>query len=300
MNWQWLGIKKGVNIMKRIFTSFLALIILVLSVASSLTVTATDEQISYKSTISYDLRQSSLPSKLNEYVREFRRINDNRDIYFVIDNYDLYKELGFSEKGRSFYEDNLLILNCVYGGIGPKESRKNTGVIVKDGVINVSYTRTLNYPIPCWDINTVDIIELSKSDVKDVDLTKLVVKFNTIHNNCDNTQHETDSLIPMKYIDAYGIIDKPEKVKKVKLKSTKTKQLKITWKKIKNVKYQVKYSLKKNMRKAKTKKNITKNTVTLKKLKSGKKYYVRVRAYQKIGSKTYIGKWSKVVGKKVK
>ena len=95
-------------------------------------------------------------------------------------------------------------------------------------------------------------------------------------------------------------VKKPAKVTKVKLKSPKKKQLKVTWKKIKGAKYQVQYSLKKSMKKAKTKKNIKKNNVTIKKLKSNKKYYVRVRAYKTVNGKTYLGKWSKKAVKVVK
>lgn len=283
--------------MKKILTSILAIIILILSTISSLTAIATDKQINnYKSTFSHE----TFPPGAVTYLNDFIRKHENGNLYFVIDDYDLYKCIGFSDKSKSFFKDNLLIINCM-DGAGSKESRKNTGVTIKDGVINVSYTRTLNYPIPAVTYNVVDIIELKKSDVNGVDLTKLIVNLKTIHNNYDNTQHEIDCSIPMKYIYAYDLIDKPEKVEKVKLKSTKIKQLKVTWKKINGAKYQVQYSLKKNMKKAKTKKNITKNTATLKKLKSGKKYYVRVRAYQKIGNKTYLGKWSKkAVIKKVK
>ncbi len=38
----------------------------------------------------------------------------------------------------------------------------------------------------------------------------------------------------------------------------------------------------------------TKTSYTFSKLKLSKKYYVRVRVYKKIGSKTYYGKWSTV------
>ncbi len=95
-------------------------------------------------------------------------------------------------------------------------------------------------------------------------------------------------------------IAKSDKVKNIKVKSVTDKQLKVSWKKINGVKYEVKYSLKKGMKNAKVKKNIKKNKVILKKLKSGKKYYIKVRAYQKIGNKTYTGKWSKKVAKTVK
>lgn len=55
--------------------------------------------------------------------------------------------------------------------------------------------------------------------------------------------------------------------------------------------YQIQYGLKKNFKGAKT---ITKksNSVTIKKLKAQKKYYVRARVYKKIEGKTYYGKWS--------
>ena len=282
--------------MKKIFTCILALIMLVLSMASSITATAVDKQINYKSTISYSLESSCLA----EYVYEFRRIHNKRDIYFVIDNYDLYKELGYNKKSKKFFKDNLLIINCVYGGVGSHETRKNTGITIKDGVINVSYTRSFKNPIPDISISAFDFIELKKSDVKNVDLTKLTVNMKIRSLAIEGIWSERNSIENMKYINAEKLIKKPEQVKKVKAKSTKTKQLKVTWKKINEAKYQVQYSLKRNMKKAKTKKNITKNTVTLKKLKSGKKYYVRVRAYKTINGKKYLGKWSKKVAKVVK
>ena len=104
----------------------------------------------------------------------------------------------------------------------------------------------------------------------------------------------------MKYINLEKLIKKPERVKNIKAQSTKKKQLKVTWKKIKGVKYQVQYSLKKNMKNVRIKKNIKKNSVTIKKLKSNKKYYVRVRAYKEINGKKYLGKWSRIVSKKTK
>ncbi|MCR5666504.1 MAG: fibronectin type III domain-containing protein [Eubacterium sp.] len=64
-------------------------------------------------------------------------------------------------------------------------------------------------------------------------------------------------------------------------------------------KYQVQYK-KKGASKWKSVK-ITTKTKVLKKLKAGKKYKVRVRAFKKVGSKTYYGAWSKVkTSKKIK
>lgn len=60
--------------------------------------------------------------------------------------------------------------------------------------------------------------------------------------------------------------------------TAKKKSFTVTWKKVSGAKgYQVQYSLTKNFKKA-TVKNVTKTKLTVKKLKSGKKYYVRVKA----------------------
>lgn len=65
--------------------------------------------------------------------------------------------------------------------------------------------------------------------------------------------------------------------------------------------YQIKYSTNKKLKKAKTANlSASKKSLTIKKLKSGKKYYFRVRAYTKVNGKKVYGKWSKIVNKKVK
>ena len=80
----------------------------------------------------------------------------------------------------------------------------------------------------------------------------------------------------------------------------KKRQAKVSWKKVSGAQgYQICYSTSK---KFKNKKQLlTKNNkVTLKKLKSGKTYFVKVRAYTLDGKKKVYGKWSKVVNKKYK
>ena len=67
------------------------------------------------------------------------------------------------------------------------------------------------------------------------------------------------------------------------------------WKAVKSIDgYQIKYSRKKSMKgaKIKTVKGAAKTKLTVKKLKKGKKYYVRIRAFKTINGKKQYSKWS--------
>ena len=91
-----------------------------------------------------------------------------------------------------------------------------------------------------------------------------------------------------------------KQIKKVK---SKKKSLTVTWKKVRGVTgYKIQYSLKKNFKKAKSKtiKKASTTSLTIKKLKSKKKYYVRIRTYKKISGKTYQSNWSKSKVKRTK
>lgn len=92
----------------------------------------------------------------------------------------------------------------------------------------------------------------------------------------------------------------PKKPTITKLTISKNNTLTVKWKKDKKATgYQVQYSDNKKFKKPKTvlvKKN--KNSAQIKKLKSGKTYYVRVRAYKKSGKTKIFGNYSKM-GKKI-
>ncbi len=65
--------------------------------------------------------------------------------------------------------------------------------------------------------------------------------------------------------------------------------------------YQISYGTNKKWKKAKVKTaKASAATLTIKKLKSKKTYYVRVRAFNKNGSKKQYGAWSKTLKVKVK
>ena len=98
-------------------------------------------------------------------------------------------------------------------------------------------------------------------------------------------------------------VDKPAKIKSPSLKSKKAGQLAVRFKKITGARgYEIACSTNKKFPSSSTKKTVSASPKkTLKKLKSGKKYYVRIRAY-KVDStcKKVYGAYSKARGMKVK
>lgn len=87
----------------------------------------------------------------------------------------------------------------------------------------------------------------------------------------------------------------PAAVKLSSVKNISSKSIKVTWKKKSGVTgYQVQYSTSSKMKSAKTVtvKKAKTTSVTISKLKKGKKYYVRVRAYTKKNGKTKYTAWS--------
>lgn len=114
----------------------------------------------------------------------------------------------------------------------------------------------------------------------------------TTHSEEKNVQEEEEQEAGKK-----ASLPKVAKVKKCKVKA-KRKGVVLTWKKSPGVSgYQVQISTKKNFKGAKkTFIKKSKNSYTVSNLKPGKKYYIRIRAYQiyqtQTGSKkTSYGKW---------
>lgn len=103
------------------------------------------------------------------------------------------------------------------------------------------------------------------------------------------------------------IISKPKKATIKKL-TPKKKALKVTWKKVSGAKgYEIKLATNKKFTKNKKTVKVKKGSATsktIKKLKNGKKYYVKIRAYKKVKIDGYTvtanGAWSKVKSKKIK
>lgn len=94
--------------------------------------------------------------------------------------------------------------------------------------------------------------------------------------------------------------NEPGKVSKLKAKNLKGKKVKVTFKKLSNVSgYEIQYASNRKFKKSSTKR-MTKTSCILKKLKKGKKYYIRVRAYRIISGQTYYGDYSSVRTIKIK
>ena len=103
----------------------------------------------------------------------------------------------------------------------------------------------------------------------------------------------------VKKITVYGVPKKPE----MKKLTAGKKKFTVQWKKDKKADgYQVQYSTDKKFKKNVKSVNVSKKSTkaTVKKLKKGKTYRVRVRSYKKINGKKYYSGWGKVKSVKVK
>ena len=90
---------------------------------------------------------------------------------------------------------------------------------------------------------------------------------------------------------------------KLKIANQKGRKLSVTWKKQKKISgYQIQYSTGKTFAKGTKMTNIVKSSdkAVIKKVKKGKTYYVRIRSYQKSGSKKTYSAWSSYTKVKIK
>lgn len=100
----------------------------------------------------------------------------------------------------------------------------------------------------------------------------------------------------------FNIVPKKAAIKKVT--SPSAKKIRVTWKRDRMATgYEIQYSTNKSFKKGVKKVTIKKNKITsrvIKKCKSGKKYYVRIRSFKKIDGKKVYGSYSKKLTVKVK
>ncbi len=113
----------------------------------------------------------------------------------------------------------------------------------------------------------------------------------TKNNNVNNTTNTNKTKIKVK------------PATKLKVKALKKKKIKLTWKKSSNANGYVIYrstKKKKGFKKIATIKKKTKCTYTDKKLKAGKKYYYKIKAYKKVKGAKLTSKYTKVLWAKAK
>ena len=126
---------------------------------------------------------------------------------------------------------------------------------------------------------------------------------NTPDSNRSFENAQASSRTPQNITDENTGIENGKGVPKVKINKIKISgkyKLKATWKKLTNVSgYQIQYATNKKFKKAKSK-TVKSTSVTLKKLKKKKTYFVRVRAYILANGKKVYGKWSSVKKVKIK
>lgn len=117
----------------------------------------------------------------------------------------------------------------------------------------------------------------------------------------DNKQTATS--VPQNVTNENKSVTEGAKVPRVKFSKLKVSgkcKVKATWKKLTNISgYQIQYAPNKKFKKAK-RKTVKSTSVTIKKLKKKKTYFVRVRAYKLVDGKKVYGKWSVVKKVKIK
>ena len=152
------------------------------------------------------------------------------------------------------------------------------------------------------DITDQDKVDAFAKAIEDA-IKGLVEKKPNTSNNNSNKPNQTVSPTNNKKTNPSTnkvTVPKPAKVKSVKL-TAKKKKLNVKWKKVSGATgYEVMYAKNNKFTKGKKTIKVKKNKITLKRLKSKKKYFVKVRAYKTINGNTSYGKWSKVVKKKAK
>lgn len=182
--------------------------------------------------------------------------------------------------------------------VGPTNLQKPTATMLPTIASEEGKTYTITYELKGGKNNSKNPVSYGSNSVKLETPTKYKYTFGGWYLDADYQKRITEITPDMKEnITVYAKWNKVS-VAKVTLKSAKNNKkssAKITFKKVSGAKgYEVVYAQNKKFKKAK-KLTVKKTTATIKKLKKGKTYYVRVRAFKYDGNKNKIyGKYSKI------
>ena len=214
--------------------------------------------------------------------------------------------------------------------VNKKAHVSNAGVVTKKATYDATGIKTYSCTVCKQVLKNEVIAKLAKTSLKKAKFTvkdktytgkaltqSFTVKLGskTLKNKVDytisykNNKNIGKATVTIKGIGAYkDSVSKtfainPKKVSSLKLKAGK-KQLTVSWKKDSKVGgYEIVYATSKNFKSGKKTVKITKASTAKKvisKLKSKKTYYVKVRAFKKVGGKTYYGAYTSVKSVKVK
>ena len=199
------------------------------------------------------------------------------------------------------YENDKDTLYTYYGDASINcqwESTNEAVATVENGIITAKAAGHAIIIATAQDGTQVtSIVVVSKKPDEDIKTEKPVTNATP-----KPTVKPTENKTPVKQ-QTSSAIKKPQKVKGVKVKKSGRKKLKISWKWFLDQDgFEMQYALNKSFTKGKKTKRYKayNDRATLKKLKSKKTYYVRIRAYKKNKGKKIYGSWSAVKKCKVK
>lgn len=301
---------------RRLLSVIASVVMAITSVSLTTFFTSADDSLNYNSKWDFISRSISVILDLDQPIP--------MGCYSCIDNYDDYKKLEsrdvVSGYDKSFFDENTLIVNWLYSFTGDGGNYENPEIIKgADGALTFNYVYNMSFMILNWVAYDVNFIEFKKSDVKDIDFSKVKVNVTKTYANAEpfygsngellgdpSAKPDESITIDMVYVDISSIIDdttsntepinpsetsttatpittkvtKLAKVTKVKVKAQK-KKLKVSWKKVSGAcGYEVMYATNKKFTKGKKIVNVKKNKAVIKKLKAKKEYFVKVRAYK--------------------
>lgn len=248
--------------------------------------------------------------------------NDTKDKVFLLADSDVYssqkaRNYGFVSKNSTYDEARRSACsaysfamgtykepsgtykgNCWWWLRSPGKSEEKAACVFRGGWIYTSYNvddygGTVR-PALYLNLSATDTYSyagtVDSAGVNREVAPKVIKKSNT---STTNKKKQTVALKPVEKLTG----------KITSVKSTSKTKLRISWKKINKITgYRMQISTKKNFKSNTIQRNFKQKQTktTIYPLKSKKKYYVRIRPYQKIGSKKYYGKWSTVKSIKIK
>ncbi len=222
-----------------------------------------------------------------------------RWIYYLDPGVYYLYDYGLSSQGYSTFS------GTIYGFFLPNSSsithslkKSKDGTHYTDRVkfsANLGTTRLVNSKVDAGDINASQFWDEAETNAED---SYKITKNGEYTIKANFTDAEWKDYPAMYSFSVYDIT-KPPKAPKApapKVATSGKKAIKVTWNKISGIKkYELQYSTTKNFKKPVTKTyKSTQKSAKISKLKSKKKYYVRMRSYKVFGGKKIYSKWSKV------